>query len=212
MAGDWIKIEHATPDKPEVYQMATILGLDPDHVVGSLIRIWLWADQQLHDGNARGVTKMALDRKASVTGIADALIQVGWLEEDEHGLRFVNFERHNGKSGKKRALNNRRVTDHREKEKRTGNAECNAPSVTSACTREEKNTVTNVTGGEPPSVWDLWASIAGFKNRSYLGRLIKLYGEERVSEAVASTIAKKPADPVQYITGILTPKKRGVVV
>ena len=40
MAGDWIKIEENTPDKPEVHKMASILGIDPDAVVGKLVRVW----------------------------------------------------------------------------------------------------------------------------------------------------------------------------
>ena len=35
MAGDWIKFETVTPDKPEVYELAGLLNLDPDAVVGS---------------------------------------------------------------------------------------------------------------------------------------------------------------------------------
>lgn len=73
-------------------------------------------------------------------------------------------------------------------------------------------TVSNDTGAAAPTIWDLWVSVAGEKSRSYLGRLISEHGEERVTEAVASTIAKRPADPVSYIAGILTPKKREVVV
>ena len=52
MAGDWIKIEHATPDKPEVFRMAMQLGITPEHVSGCLLRVWIWADAQTLDGNA----------------------------------------------------------------------------------------------------------------------------------------------------------------
>jgi hypothetical protein len=40
MAGDWIKIEISTPDKPEVAIIAECLKIDPDAVVGKLFRIW----------------------------------------------------------------------------------------------------------------------------------------------------------------------------
>jgi len=39
MAGDWIKLEHTTPDKPEVFAMADTLGIDPDAVTGKLCRV-----------------------------------------------------------------------------------------------------------------------------------------------------------------------------
>ncbi|MCA6999521.1 DnaT-like ssDNA-binding domain-containing protein [Dickeya solani] len=130
MAYEWIKVEVITPDKPEIYLLAEILNIDPDSVLGKLIRIWAWADQQTIDGNANSnaasVTKNAIDRIAFLPGFADALLQAGWLRDESNTLVFPNFERHNGKSSKKRIVTNRRVTEHREKEKKS-----NAGSVTS---------------------------------------------------------------------------------
>ena len=61
MAGDWIKIEHATPDKPEVHKMAEILNTDPNAILGALVRLWIWADQQSIDGNALSVTEVTIN-------------------------------------------------------------------------------------------------------------------------------------------------------
>lgn len=133
MASSWIKIEVITPDKPEIFQMAEILNIDPDAVLGKMIRVWAWADQQTIDGNAKGnaasVTRSVLDRVSCVSGFANALIDVGWLAEMDGKLFFPNHERHNGETSKKRALTNRRVAKGRDK-KRNSNAECNASSVT----------------------------------------------------------------------------------
>lgn len=150
MAGDWIKLEHWTPDKPEVFRMADILDIDPDAVCGKLARIWIWADQQTVDGvtqvkrecNAVSVTKKMIDRLASVARFADALIQVGWLEETADGVRFVNFDRHNGETAKKRAQNNKRVKKHRESVTQV-KRECNAPSVTSALPEKRREEIDN---------------------------------------------------------------------
>lgn len=135
MASSWIKIEVITPDKPEIFQMAEILNIDPDAVLGKMIRVWAWADQQTIDGNAKGnaasVTRSVLDRVTCVSGFANALIDVGWLAEEGGRLFFPNHERHNGETSKKRALTNSRVTKMRDK-KRNSNAECNAGSVTGA--------------------------------------------------------------------------------
>jgi hypothetical protein len=121
MAGDWIKIEHALPDKPEVIRMADILGIDPDAVVGKLLRFWNWCDVQCVNGNALSVTKTFIDRITFCTGFASAMIQVGWLIEEGETLSVANFERHIGKTSKLRALANRRVAKHRM---------CNDESVT----------------------------------------------------------------------------------
>jgi hypothetical protein len=127
MAGDWIKVDITTPDKPEVHLIAEHLGIDPDAVTGKLIRIWCWADQQTVDGNARSVTKTLLDRVSGVTGFSEMLVQVGWLEESTSGFCFPNFDRHNGQTAKNRALTGKRVQKSR-----------NAASVTKTLPEIEK--------------------------------------------------------------------------
>lgn len=137
MAFAWIKIEDTTPDKPEVWAMAERLGIDADAVVGKLVRIWIWADQQTVNGNARSVTKALLDRCAGVTGFADAMMEAGWLVAADGGVSFVNFDRHNGETAKKRAQTARRVQRHRAQgDTPAGDtAERNARSVTSGVTK-----------------------------------------------------------------------------
>ena len=147
MAGDWIKIEENTPDKPEVQKMASILKIDPDAVTGKLIRVWVWASRSC---NADGVTdvtvKALLDRITCVTGFVDSMLQVGWLIQDGEELRFPNFDYHNSQTAKTRAKSNKRVAKHRN-EKRN----CNGESVTHAFQkalpekrREEKNNINSL--------------------------------------------------------------------
>ena len=131
MAGDWMKIELELPDKPEVHAMAGILNLDPDAVVGKLIRVWQWFDKHTVDGNAHGVTFSLPDRITNVTGFAEAMLFVGWLEQKDKYLIMPKFDRHTSESAKSRALTNKRVAKSR-----------NAPSVTKALPekrRVEKN-------------------------------------------------------------------------
>ena len=139
MAGDWIKIEHVTPDKPEVVAMADSLAIDQDAVVGKLLRLWIWADQQSHFGNALSVTDSFIDRYTMRSGFASALRSVGWLSGENGKLEFPNFDRHNGQTAKSRALIKKRVEKNRSK----NDAKCNAGSVTKSLPekrREEINT------------------------------------------------------------------------
>ena len=134
MAGDWIKIEVVTPGKPEIDILAELLSVTVNEVIGGLVRLWIWADQQTVDGNAHSVTKCAIDRHSGVTGLANAMLcdRVEWLvESGKGGFVFPNFDRHNGQTAKCRVLTAKRVA---ESKKRKGNA----PSVTSALPREEK--------------------------------------------------------------------------
>lgn len=104
MAGYWIKVEHLLPDKPEVHAIANELGIDPDAVVGKLVRVWIWADQQLRDGCAPSVTLALLDRLTSAAGFGAAMQSAGWLVVSRKGIAFPNFERHNGQTAKNRGL------------------------------------------------------------------------------------------------------------
>jgi hypothetical protein len=114
MAGDWMKIELELPDKPEVHAIAGILNLDPDSVVGKLIRVWQWFDKHTVDGNVKNVTCALLDRIANITGFADAMKKAGWLIVSDDQITIPNFEKHNGKTAKDRAETAIRVAKHRQ--------------------------------------------------------------------------------------------------
>jgi hypothetical protein len=131
MAGDWMKIELELPDKPEVHAIAGMLNIDPDAVVGKLVRVWQWFDKHTTDGNAFGVTCLLPDRITGVTGFGEAMMFVGWLEQQDNNLVMPKFDRHTSASAKQRALTAKRVA-------KTRNGSSNDASVTSALAREEK--------------------------------------------------------------------------
>lgn len=134
MAGEWLKFEKATPDKPEVFAIAARLDIDPDAVVGKLIRVWSWFDTHTVDGNGRGVTPALLDRIAGVTGFTRAMESEGWIAVTDAGVSLPNFDRHTGETAKGRALGAKRSAEHRAKSNATSVTE----SVTPALPREEK--------------------------------------------------------------------------
>ena len=155
MAGDWIKVEHTTPDKPEVVKLAGILGIDQDAVVGKLLRLWIWADQQSVSGNAITVTNSFLDRLVFCPGFAAGLVKVGWLNGREGLLSIPNFDRHTGQSAKNRANTNRRVANsrkaHHERVAKTCNENVTLEPLQKPLPekrREDNTTTTTTTGRE----------------------------------------------------------------
>lgn len=144
MAGDWLKVEQNTPDKPEVWAIAEMMGIDPDQAFGIIFRCWCWFDSHTESGSAKSVTKALLDRKLGATGFAEAMESVGWLVETDDGLTLPNFLRHNGSTAKKRAENARRAAKSRfDKNSRSADVtescdERSAKSVTKSAAREEK--------------------------------------------------------------------------
>lgn len=150
MAGDWMKVELELPDKPEVHAIAGMLGLDSDMVVGKLFRVWQWFDKHTTDGNAFGVTYALLDRITSVSGFGEAMMFVGWLEQNDKILTMPKFDRHTSKSAKKRALTGSRVKNFRSDTPEN----CNASSVTKALPekrREDINKDTSACDADVPA-------------------------------------------------------------
>jgi hypothetical protein len=131
MAGDWMKMELTLPDKPEVHYIANALNIDPDAVIGKLLRVWAWFDMHTENGNALGVTFALVDRLTCVSGFGEAMQFAGWLEQRDNQLCMVNFDRHTSESAKKRALTAKRQSKFR-------NAPVTQPVTLPALPREEK--------------------------------------------------------------------------
>jgi hypothetical protein len=129
MGRNWIKIETVTMDKPEVCVMATQLKLDPDAVVGKLVRLWSWAEVSRINANAMSITLEFLDKLVGKKGFGAALMKAGWLREVDGVMQFPNFGRHNGPAGKGRALTAQRVSRHRERKRTSDEKDENVEEV-----------------------------------------------------------------------------------
>ena len=135
MAGDWIKIEHALPGKPEVMRLAHLLGISDYEVVGHLVCFWSWVDQNL-SGFCPVVfgTLSGIDRVAGRQGFAQAMIDVGWLRLENGAVEVPNYEEHLSQSAKARALESKR----KRKQRADLSGKCPAVTGTKPGTREEK--------------------------------------------------------------------------
>ena len=83
MAGDWIKLETATPDKPEVHRIADLLGVTADDALGKLARFWIWVDRNVRNGHVTHVYARPLESMMHCAGFVAAMVDVGWLLLDE---------------------------------------------------------------------------------------------------------------------------------
>jgi hypothetical protein len=116
MAGDWIKVDAVLPEKPEVWLLAEKLDLDPDAVVGKLVRLWAWFDQHMSSGQAISVTPKQIDAVCRCVQFSTALADVGWLVIHKRSgtVSLPNWDRHNGKTAKDRALTRDRMKRSRD--------------------------------------------------------------------------------------------------
>lgn len=133
MAGDWIKVEVATLDKPEVMRLAELLGIKRDEAIGLLVRFWTWLDRATGNGLVTHTSRKGIDEVMHCSGFAAAFEAVGWGKFNDSAvtLEVVNYSRHNGSPAKTRALGKDRKREHDERKR-------NADTVT----REEKRRVT----------------------------------------------------------------------
>jgi len=199
MSGDWIKIEVCLPDKPEVWAMSESLNLDPDAVVGKLIRVWAWFDAHTDDGNAKRVTCAFIDRIISHQNFAKAMIDVGWLHQNDAGLMQPNFEKHNGESAKKRAEAALRQAKHRKKKAR------NAKSVTKVLPdkrREEKNILKeeNTTSNRFDEWWITYPKKQEKKKAAAIWKRRKL---DRIADTIIADTMARPQKCAKWQAGYI---------
>lgn len=143
MAGDWIKVEAATLDKPEVAMFSELLGLSRGEGFLLLLRFWFWMDSNASDkrpGFVRNMSEKLLNQTIKCEGFGAALREVGWLKIDEtaHTITVPHFERHNGNTAKSRASDAKR----KRKDRKTGvrkTSEKRPEKLGPEKRREEKN-------------------------------------------------------------------------
>lgn len=148
MAGDWIKLEIATLDKPEVYEIAEAVDISADEALGKLVRFWAWCDQQSPEsgdiGHRHAVTLLAIDRVTMSPGFGKAMESVGWLEEVDGKTKIPNFGRHNGKPAKTRARNSKNKSLSRSSEDKTATCVTESRGQNGDQRREEKRRIDSI--------------------------------------------------------------------
>lgn len=121
MAGDWIKIRCDLQTHPKVVRILSAIrphdvrgSSDKFRVIGGLHAVWTVFDQHSTDGRLPGYTPEIMDHVIGFDGLSQAMIDVGWLVlDDDETLVMPEFHEHNGKSGKRRAEDQKRKRDAR---------------------------------------------------------------------------------------------------
>ena len=150
MAGDWIKIEHATLDKPEISIAADILGISDGDAFFLFVRYWVWVDQNLDEarsGLVPFVSRRSLDRKFNCPGFSGTLEAIGWatFDDEQQILCITNWANHNGNTAKSRAL------EQKKKAKQRASLSRFRPDCVPASSGPEKRREENIKPIEAPS-------------------------------------------------------------
>lgn len=137
MAGDWIKMRLDLQTHPKVVRILSATKADKFRVVGGLHAVWSVFDTHSSDGRLYGYSPETLDHIIGWEGFANAMISVGWLDTDgPEALILPEFDEHNGKSGKRRAEDQKRKREDRKSPQSVRNL--SAEITDEKLTREEK--------------------------------------------------------------------------
>jgi 5-methylcytosine-specific restriction endonuclease McrA len=150
IAGDWLKVEKDTPEKPEVLALSARLGVSRADAFLACFVFWRWADAQTPDGSAPLVTPAMIDTMVGLPGFSHALSEVGWLRLRSGGVELPHFGRHMGQSAKRRV-----DAAERQRASRARDGPPHPPAVTllsqNSVTREEKRREEKSKNPQPPS-------------------------------------------------------------
>ena len=109
----WIKIDTTLFNKPEVVRISSLLKIKQTETVGLLVLFWTLADGLTEDGTIPYYGRAEVDCAVNKRGFCQALESVGWIVVTDEGVSIPRFDRHNGRSAKRRAETSRRVNAHR---------------------------------------------------------------------------------------------------
>jgi hypothetical protein len=89
----YIPIDVDLPECEELGGLSMILGRSENEIMGALIRVWRFATHRLAIGSDRAnfVTPEKLDQIAGLSGLAQAMVRVGWLVVGESWLEFPGY-------------------------------------------------------------------------------------------------------------------------
>lgn len=135
----WIKIQKSLPKSNKVLRLAEVLRVRRAEALGLALDWFCWLDEQCTDGKT-GLTPNLLNALMGHKRFADGLVAIGWIEVDAAGeVQVVDFDQHNGKTAKARAMTARRVSACKNQQKG------NASTVTEATKIPEKGNAGSVT-------------------------------------------------------------------
>jgi len=170
MAGDWIKMRCDLQTHPKVVRILSAIrpqdvqGVsDKFRVIGGLHAVWTVFDQHSTDGRLQGYTPEIMDHVVGFPGLAQAMLGVGWLELDgPETLVMPEFCEHNGKSGKRRAEDQKRQAPPSPPKAKGKRIPDDFPADPEISWARDKHPEVN-TKIEADKFRDYWASIPGQK-------------------------------------------------
>ena len=206
----WIKIEKSLETDPRVIKLARLLAVTHERytrnacvtlVCGALARLWVYADSHIRADDTLDLGPRDLDELLGLPGFCESM-PADWLEVlDADRVKLPGFLAHNGVEAKKRALTQKRVTQHRDSAKRTSVTPCNAdalPDQDQDQDQDRKKVPTEPLSGDAPDrevvdrVFEHWRTVHGHpqakldaKRRKLIRDALKGYSEADLCQSIS---------------------------
>lgn len=206
----WIKIEKSLETDPRVIKLARLLAVTHERytrnacvtlVCGALARLWIYADSHIRADDTLDLGPRDLDELLGLPGFCESM-PADWLEVlDADRVKLPGFLAHNGVEAKKRALTQKRVTQHRDSAKRTSVTPCNAdalPDQDQDQDLDHKKVPTEPLSGDAPDrevvdrVFEHWRTVHGHpqakldaKRRKLIRDALKGYSEADLCQSIS---------------------------
>ena len=118
----WLEIHQTLPVHKKTLAAADALDMPPAHFMGHIITFWLWALDNVPDGNLDEVSARMIARAAQWEGDPDTflntLIEVGFIDQDDDGLAIHDWYDYAGKLMEQRAKERERSRKRRAEQRR----------------------------------------------------------------------------------------------
>lgn len=116
----WIELHQSLPSSRKTLNLRSRLNLKTSQAVGHLCMLWLWALDNVKDGNLAGVSAKGLAEIADFNvkradEFLDALIEVGFIDKSENSLKIHDWENYSGRYVDARDKAAARQRKHRQK-------------------------------------------------------------------------------------------------
>jgi hypothetical protein len=196
MAGDWIKVRKSLPNDPRIVRIAGALKADRFRTLGGVLSAWCLFDEHTDCGRLEGYTPELLDEVIGFPGLANAMAKADWLEIGDGFLVAPRFEKHNGKTAKRRCqeterkrsarnADGKRTREEKRREEKNEDADASSAAARKCCEAHPSRALT-----QP-------ALRAALRAVTRHGALVVLEGTKKYAVAVAEWTA---AERTQFVT------------
>ena len=98
----WLEVHQELREHRKLYACADALGVEPVTMLGMLISLWLWALDNVQDGNLSGISSRSVARAArwpekKADKLMAALIDNRWIDQDGESLSIHDWAEYTGR-------------------------------------------------------------------------------------------------------------------